>query len=335
MMILVTGATGLVGGHLLWHLLQEQDKVVAIRRKTSRLEPLRKIFGFYTDKPDAYLEKIEWREADVLDADAVDRAMQGISVVYHCAAVVSLAGDDGSLMDINVEGTRIITDAALQHQVKKLCFVSSIAACGFSEDKNELITEDSEWKMSGHSSAYAVSKLNAEQIIWDAVKQGLDAVIVNPGVILGFSGTNSSSAMLFEQVRKGLMFYTYGGSGYVDVRDVVNAMIQLTNSPISGERFILVSENNSNKEIIEWMADGFNKRRPWINMTKTPLLIVGFFAEMISKIFKKTLLMDRNFAESATNRTYYSSEKIKKALDYEFIPIAKCISEVCVYMLED
>ncbi len=333
-MILVTGATGLVGGHLLWHLLQEQDKVIAIKRKTSRLEPLKKIFGFYTNEPNIYLSRVEWREADLLDAEAINQAMEGISILYHCAAIVSLSGSDGHLMDTNVEGTKIITEAALQHKIKKICFVSSIAACGFSEDKNEIITEDSEWKMSSHSSAYAVSKLNAEKIIWEAVDKGLDAVIVNPGVILGFSGTSSSSSLLFEQVRKGLIFYTYGGSGYVDVQDVAKAMIQLTNSPISGERFILVSENNSNKEIIEWMADGFNKRRPWINMTKTPLLIIGFFAEIIGKIFRFTPLMDRNFAASATNRTYYSSEKIRNALDYEFNPISKCISEVCAYMLK-
>lgn len=333
-MILVTGATGLAGGHLLWHLLQEHDNVVAIKRKTSRLEPLKLIFGFYTDNPDEYLAKIEWREADLLDEEAINRAMEGISILYHCAAVVSLSNDDGEMMDTNVQGTRIITEAALQHKVKKMCYVSSIAACGFSDDPDEVITEESEWKMSSHSSAYAVSKLNAEQIIWDAVEKGLDAVIVNPGVILGFSGTNSSSSLLFEQVRKGLIFYTYGGSGYVDVQDVAKAMIQLTKSSISGERFILVGENNSNKEIINWMADGFNKRRPWINMTRGSLMVVGFLGELIGKIFRFTPLMDRNFAASATNRTYYSSEKIKKALGYEFNPISKCISEVCAYMLK-
>ncbi|GAB1416471.1 NAD-dependent epimerase/dehydratase family protein [Paludibacter sp.] len=334
-MILVTGATGLVGGHLLWHLLQENDKIVAIKRKNSKLLPLRAIFKFYSDSPDKFLERIEWRYADIIDFDSLMEASKGVNKIYHCAAVVSLSGKGNHLMDTNVQGTENIIRIALYRKIEKLCFVSSIAACGFTDNDSTIITEDSEWQTKGHQSDYALSKFNAEQIVWKAIKEnGLNAVIVNPGVILGFSGTNSSSSLLFKQVRKGLPFYTLGGSGYVDVRDVVRIMIKLMESSISAERFILVSENNSNKEIISMMSKGFNKPQPIINMGKKRLYFVGFFAEIAGKVFGFSPVLDRKFASSATNRSYYSSQKIIDALNYKFIPISQCIDDVCNYMLK-
>lgn len=333
-MILVTGATGLVGGHLLWHLLQENNHVVAIKRATSNLDTIRKVFQFYTDEPEQYLSNIEWRTADINDYDSLDKAMKGIEYVYHCAALVSLGGEGANIQDINVIGTENMVNLALKHQAKKFCYVSSIAACGFSHGK-ELIDEETPFQNSTHRTPYSVSKYEAEQAVWKAVAQGLDAVVVNPGVILGASGAKSGSSLLFHQVLKGMMFYTLGGSGYVDVQDVVKPMIALMKSDISGERFILVSENNSNQEILNWMASGFNKRKPIIKVGRRLISIIGFFSEILGKIFHYTPLLDRSMGISATNRSYYSSEKIKHALSYEFKPIEKCIHEVCSYMLQN
>ncbi len=332
-MILVTGATGLVGGHLLWHLLQKHEQIVALKRKTSNLTPLRTIFRFYTDEPDAWLNKIEWRDADILDLVSLRDAMQGITLIYHCAAVVSLGKGDDTLTDTNVQGTKNVVSLALKNRIDKFCFVSSIAACGFT-DSDEMITEETPWEKSNHKSLYAISKYKAEQEVWKAIQNGLNAVIVNPGVILGMSGTNSGSSMIFEQSRKGMLFYTLGGSGYVDVQDVVKAMILLMESNINGERFILVSENNSNKDILTLMAKGFKKPRPFINVDKSFLTLVGFLVESAANIFGFKPVIDRSFAVSATNRSYYSAQKIKNALDYRFKPISQCIQEVCAFMLK-
>lgn len=332
-MILVTGATGLVGGHLLWHLLQKHEQIVALKRKTSNLNPLKTIFSFYTDDPDTWLKKVEWRNADILDPGSLRDAMKGITRVYHCAAVVSLGKGNNTLMDTNVLGTRNIVSVALENKIDKFCFVSSIAACGFA-DHDEMITEETPWEKSNHKSLYAISKYKAEQEIWKAIQNGLNAVIVNPGVILGVSGTSSGSSLIFEQSRKGLLFYTLGGSGYVDVQDVVKVMIQLMESNISGERFILVSENNSNKEILTMMSKAFKKPRPFINVNKSFLTLAGLLVESAGKIFGFKPVIDRSFAISATNRSYYSAQKIINALDYQFKPISQCIQEVCTFMLK-
>lgn len=330
-MILITGATGLVGGHLLWHLLQTNEKVIAVKRQSSNLEPLKTIFRFYSNDIDTYLNKIEWCTADVLDLKSLLAAMANVNVVYHCAAVVSLGSGSKTLADTNVQGTRNVINACLDKKVQKLCFVSSIAACG-RNDHLSPIDENGTWLDSAAKSPYSRSKYYSEQEVWRGIEKGLNAVIVNPGVILGISGNNAGSSQLFYQVQKGLMFYTSGGTGYVDVRDVVKIMIQLTNSDISGERFVLVAENKSNKEILSFMADGFGKKRPFLNVRKPILYLVGFLSELFGKLFRFEPLIDRKTARSATNKEYYSSTKIELALHYKFTNISKTIADVCAFM---
>jgi nucleoside-diphosphate-sugar epimerase len=326
--ILVTGATGLVGGHLLWHLLQKNETVHALKRSTSNLKPLRTIFSFYTNEPDIYLKKIIWLTADVLDKSSLIIAMKGIEVVYHCAAVVNLGNGSETMTDTNVRGTRNIVESALEMNIGKLCFVSSIAACGSAPMIDETIT----WVDNSHKSAYSRSKFYSEAEVWKGINAGLKAVIVNPGVILGVSGTSTGSSQIFAQVQKGLAFYTNGGSGYVDVQDVVKVMIRLVESDISGERFLLVSENCSNRDILSWMADGFGKRRPVIGIGKGLLYSVGLLLEVFGKLLGFTPLIDRGMALSATNREYYSAGKAETLLRYSFRPIKDCISEVCKFL---
>lgn len=327
-MILLTGATGLVGGHLLWHLLQENEKVVAIKRKASNTKILEHIFGFYGDDSKKLLDKVEWRIADVLDKTSLINALADIDTVYHCAAVVSLGMGSQQLIDTNVQGTQNIVDAAIEKSVKAFCMVSSIAACGKSKNK-ELVNENTLREENDQIAAYAQSKFLSEKVVWEAINKGLNACILNPGVILGFSGTQSGSSQLFAQVRKGLPFYTSGGSGYVDVQDVVKAMILLLKAEKFGERFILVAENNSNKEILTWMARGFGKKPPFILIPRNILLTVGSILQTIGKITNKAPLLDKNMARSATNREFYSSEKFVKTFGYKFNSIENCIYSVC------
>ena len=327
-MILITGATGLVGGNLIWQLLQENDRVVAIRRLTSNLKPLRAIFSYYTPTPELFLSRIDWKIADVLDEESIQVAMNGISIVYHCAAIVSFDKNASKISDTNITGTRNIVRAALENKIDKLCFVSSIAACGKSM-KGDQIDEDLLWRDNQNHSVYSTSKYYSELEVWKGIKQGLNAVIVNPGVVLGVSGTETGSSQLFLQVKKGLLFYTNGGSGYVDVRDVVKAMILLTKSDISAERFILVGENCSNKDILSWIADGFRKRRPIIPLSKTVLLVAGFIMEITGWIFHFHPIIDRGIARTISHREFYSNRKVCAAIGIQFNPMKKCILDIC------
>lgn len=327
-MVLVTGATGMVGGNLLWHLLQTKTRVKAVRRSEHSVQALRKIFRFYTATPDFYLEQIEWVYADVLVPDSLEAAMMNVDCVYHCAAVVDLGKNGSELTETNVAGTRNVVQAALKANVKSFCFVSSIAACG-NEPGTGLITEESPFSATTRQSMYARSKFLSEQEVWAGIAAGLPAVIVNPGVILGVSGNDGGSARLFSQIEKGMPFYTLGGTGYVDVRDVVQIMIRLSALSITGERYILVSENCCNKDVMHHIATGLNKKPPFINAGKTLLSTAAFLFELFGKITGKHPVIDRSTARTALGRKYYSSDKIRSLLNIDFIPIEQSISDIC------
>lgn len=330
-MVLVTGATGMVGGNLLWHLLQTEQKIRAIRRSEHSADKLCKVFGFYCTKPDDYLSRIEWVYADVLDRSTLDVAMQGVDIVYHCAAVVDLGKNSAALTDTNVRGTRNVVAAALAAKVKSFCFVSSIAACGSTTD-NSPVDENSTFNRTAQRSLYSASKFFSEKEVWVGISQGLPGVIVNPGVILGVSGNNAGSARLFSQVQKGMPFYTLGGTGYVDVRDVVQIMIKLTESNIKGERYILVSENCCNRDILSMIAGGVGKKPPFINAGKFLLYVAAFMSAWIGKLTGTPPAIDRQTARTALGRSYYSSKKITTLLNYTFIPVEQSIAEICSYL---
>jgi len=113
-MILLTGATGLLGGHTLYALLQKHDRVAALKREHSSTETLREIFSFYTDDPDELLKRIEWRNGDMLDQPSLDQALEGISCVVNCAAIVSFDPKDRKkLITNNVEGTRNLVNVVM------------------------------------------------------------------------------------------------------------------------------------------------------------------------------------------------------------------------------
>lgn len=331
--ILITGATGMLGAHLLWQLLQKGYSVRAIKRRSSNFAQTEKIFEFYQDKLSLYGNKIDWVEGDVLQADSLQKAMKNIDIVYHCAAMVSFADSPEKLLEINIQGTKNVLEAAKENQIKKLCFVSSIGALD-SSDKNKTIDESCFGNPKENSSPYSQSKYQSEKLVWDAMQQGLNAVIVNPGVILGYANNNNGSMQIFSAVRKGLPIYTLGGSGYVSVEDVCRAMILLTESDKQNEHYVLVSENLSNKELLFMIADAMLTRRPYIHGTGWLLMSLAGIMEFLQKITGKKMILDKGTARVALSRSYYSSEKIKSEIGFEFTPIKKCVQEICDRMMK-
>lgn len=329
--ILVTGGTGMLGAHLIWHLLQKGLTVRAIKRSNSAYGQVKLIFSSYGDSLDNYKEQFEWVEGDVVDHESVEKAIAGIDIVYHCAAIVSLSKKTKRILDINIRGTQNIVYAALKEKVQKICFVSSIASLGSALD-GDLIDENTSWNPEEEHSIYSESKYMSEEVVWNAIKKGLNAVIVNPGVILGVADDLNNSMKIFSLVKKGLPVYTTGANGYVSVKDVCRAMIQLTESDIISERFVLVSENLSHKKILHMVAKALDKRPPFIKGTWLLLMPIAVIMEFFAKIMKSKPLLDRGTVKVVLNRSYYSSEKVKKAIDFEFTPIEKCVEDVCKFI---
>ncbi|MEO0573775.1 MAG: NAD-dependent epimerase/dehydratase family protein, partial [Bacteroidota bacterium] len=259
-MILVTGGTGLVGAHLLFELSKDQESIKATYRNQKKIALVKKVFTYYTDQPDRLFEKITWIKANVLDVSSLGRAFHDVKKVYHAAALVSFdPKDDKKLLTTNIEGTANIVNLCIEHGVEKLCFVSSIAALGPSIN-GKPITEENEW--TNGSATYAVSKHFAEMEVWRGSQEGVPAVVVNPGIIVAPGFWKSSSGSFFHQAAKGPKYHLPSGTGFVGVNDVTKAMIQLMESKIINQRYILVNQNWTHKTFAQLLAKGLKQQLP-------------------------------------------------------------------------
>ena len=334
-MILVTGGTGLVGSHLLLELLRKGGRIRAIKRTSSQTEKVIKVFSYYVEDPQEYFSRIDWVDADLIDYQSVSESMLEIDQVYHCAAFISfMISDKKRVLRENIEGTSNMVNAALECKVKKFVYVSSIAALGNSFN-SENITEDMIWRSTHANSSYSESKFKAEMEVWRAISEGLNAVIINPSVILGPGNWKNGSSSLFWNVWKGLRYYTLGMTGFIDVRDVVMSLTHLMKSEISGERFIVSSQNLSYKDILDMIAESLGKKGP--SRYASPL-----FTSILQKLdaVRSVLLFSdpKIPAEallSAHSTARYSNQKIRKALGIEFIPIKDSINYFGTLFLKD
>ncbi len=335
-MILVTGGTGLVGTHLLYDLTRSGKKVRVIKREKSNLSNVKKVFSYYTSDADALLKNIEWVDADLYDVYSLMDAMNDITEVYHCAAMVSFEKkNEAEMMKINIEGTANMVNAALEKGVKKFCHVSSIASLGRAE-RGGLTTEETFWKSSPENSNYSVSKYGAEREVWRASEEGLEVVIVNPSLIVGGGNWTQSSSNMFSKGYEGLRYYSAGSTGFVDVRDVAALMIKLMESDNKNQRFLLCSENASFRHFFDLIHDAFGKPKSSINAGK---FLTGFAwrAEMLRAFFMGTApLITKETSQSAGRKSSFSNQKILKAFpDHKFIPLSQAITDTCSLYLKD
>ena len=317
-MILVTGATGFLGSELAKQLVQQGQTIRCTKRSSSVIPKLLI----------PYQNQIEWVDADMIDIFALEDALGGITQVYHCAAWVSLKqADKQPMIRNNVTGTANLVNLCTQYGIR-LVHVSSIAAIGTALP-GELITENNHLEETTENDGYAISKLESEMEVWRGIAEGLNAVIVNPSLIVGASAGTNGSGQLFETVRKGLKFYTAGTSGFVDVDDVAKCMILLMNSNIQAERYIISAENISFKDATADIANGFGIKPPAILAKPWMMELAWRGAALAAVITGKSPAIDKISAQTASQIRNYDNSKIKAAIGIEFKSISETIKEVC------
>lgn len=333
-MILVTGGTGLVGGHLLYHLICNNKKVRAIYRNERKLDNIKSIFSTYTSEVDSLFNSIEWIQADILDIPSLSEAFYGVTYVYHCAAFVSFEPDKYHLLrKTNIEGTANIVNLCISNKVKKLCYVSSVATLSTPLYKG-VITEETDWNSENDNSVYAITKYGAEMEVWRATQEGLDAVIVNPGVILGAGIWRYGSGSIFKKASKGFKFFPSGTIAIVSVVDVVSIMIKLMEGNIKNERFILVAENWTYKQFLTQMALSVNAKPPKKQAKPWMLNLTWKLDWLNHKLFGKRRQLTRHLSASLISESYYNSDKIKTALNYQFLPMNEEIITIGGFFLK-
>ena len=316
-MILVTGATGFLGSELIHQLTRQGTRLKALKREGSVVPDLIK------DN-----DLVEWLIADINNLSDLEDAFDGIQQVYHCAALVSFnPKDKAKLLRVNIEGTSNIVNLCTAKGAR-LLHVSSVAALGNAK-KGALITEKDFWEYDVKAHAYAISKYEGEMEVWRGIAEGLDAVIVNPSVIIGAGAGFEGSGAIFKLVKDGLSFYTRGATGIVDVTDVARSMIALMNSAESAERFTISSENYHYKQFFGEIAKGYGVKAP-AREAKPWMLAIAWRAAKLASLFTgKPASLTSDAARSSLNESLYSNEKIKKTIGIEFKPLKQSIEEIC------
>ncbi|MEO4004213.1 NAD-dependent epimerase/dehydratase family protein [Flavobacterium sp. CAU 1735] len=333
-MILVTGGTGLVGAYLLLELLRKGESVRAIFRTEANIATTRRLFE--THQQLESFDRIEWFQADITDIPRLEKAFKDVDYVYHCAALISFdPKDEENLRKTNIEGTANIVNCAIAFNVKKLCYVSSIAALGDAPEGQSVITEETDWNPEKLHGDYAITKFGAEMEVWRASQEGLDVVVVNPGIIFGSGFWNNGSGQIFKQIASGFPFYSKGLTGIIAVEDVVKIMITLMNSSVSRERFTLVAENLSLEKILFAIADGMSKKRPSFYAGPFATAIAWRLDWLFSTVFFRKRSFTKATAKSAHSRETFSPKKIAQQLDYSFTPMESYLSDLAKRYITD
>ncbi len=315
-MILVTGASGLVGSHLIRHLVKEGRPVRALYRSNIPV-----IEG---------AESVEWFKADILDVVSLEEAMTGIQQVYHCAAMVKFsASHKKNLHHTNIDGTANVVNACINAGVSKLLFVSSVAALGrIREDKP--INETMNWSEETSNSEYGKSKYFAEMEVWRGIGEGLNAVIVNPVIILGAGDWTKGSSEIFKSAYDEFPWYTEGTSGFVDVMDVVNAMVLLMDSTVTAERFIISAENLPFRSVFSMIAENFGKKPASKKVTPLIAGIVWRLEAIKSKFTGKDPMLTRETAKTAAAKVTFDNSKLLKEFPaFNYSPVSVSIKRIC------
>lgn len=334
-MIFITGGTGFVGSHLTYRLVSQGVAVRLLVRNRSKISQLAKVFNYYNDDIARYNSLIEYADGDVTDVYSIqDGLKHDTDYIFHCAGLVSFWKHDKlRLNEVNHSGTANVVNAAIEAGVKKLVYVSSIAALGDSVEKT--ISEKNHQYDVKPTNYYGKSKHNGELEVWRASEEGLRVIIVNPTVIVGPGQWRDGSPKLFRSVWKGLPFYTNGSTGFTDVRYVVNCMVDLAFGSIENQQFIINNENLNYRQFFNLVADNLRVRRP--RFEAQPWLMY-FFASILGffgKLAKINTGINRQLAQSALSVSNYDSSKLEQTIGKSAEPIENAVAFTATSFLKD
>ena len=322
--VLLTGASGFLGSYMLRLLLKKGYDVRAVRRKDSSMAILNDV-----------IDAVEWMEGDITDLSFLEEAVQGIDYVYHAAAAVSFnSKDKDKMMFVNGTGTENIVNVCLDNGVKKLLHVSSIAALGRKENITK-IDENAQWENSPLNSDYAISKFKAECEVWRGIQEGLNAVIINPTLIMGAGYWHLGTCKMFKQADKGLKFYPKGGNGFVDVRDVAEVSVKLMESEISGERFIVNSDNYLFKDAFSMMAKALGRKARFIKAPDWSIELMWRADNIKSTLLGVEPLITKELARGLQTFFQYDNTKLLKHITHNYRSLQTTIDETAALYSEN
>lgn len=322
--VFITGATGFIGSHIARRYLADGYSVTVLFRPTSG-------YGLLANVAD----QLTWHEGDVLDIPSLEAVIQPGMDVIHAAAIVSFVPKDRNRMErINVEGTANIVNVCLKAGIRKLGYVSSVAAIGRPSAKGGktgqpvLINEELKWEESPNNSTYAKTKYWAELEVWRGVAEGLNAVMVNPSIVLGVGDWSRSSLQLIKYVQDERPFYPSGLVNYVDVLDVTDALVGLMQSDVRSRRFILNGGTIPYRSLLEQLATVLGKRPPTLSIPPAMSRLLWPLEAVRAWLMDKAPLITKETARSASSLYQYDGRSIEEVLDFQYRALSETLKRV-------
>ena len=318
----ITGASGLVGGNLALELLRQGHEVRAIRRSVASTKHLGG-------------EPIEWVDGDLDDVAALTAAFRGADVVFHCAALVSILRDvTPALTRANVDGTRNVIAAVRAANVARLVHCSTVGAVGLTET-GKPCTEQARWNFAEHGldDGYVTTKRRAEDVVEQAVRAGLDAVVVNPTYMLGpYDAKPSSGKMILGVIERQAPGFSTGRNNFVDVRDVARGMVLAWQKGATGQRYILGGDNLSYEDAFARIARVAGVPPLTWRVPYVAALAVGLAGDVQHWVTGKEPLITSNSVRWAYCSTFqFSSAKAERELGYVHGPIEPAIADAIAW----
>lgn len=335
-MDLVTGGTGLIGSHVLLELARRKRSVRALKRGSSRLDIVKRVFQFYhPEEGMAMFSGIEWMDGDITDVDTLKEAMNGVDRVFHCAGMVSYdPRDRDRLLELNVEGTSNLVNVALHSGVNAFGYVSSTSALGKARD-GEPLDESAKWVVDHQNSDYSVSKFMAEREVWRAREEGLPVVIVNPCIVLGAGDPGRSSTTLIGGVAEGNPFYPPGSNAFIDVRDVAEPLVDmLEGMEHEGERYVLIGEHRSFQEVMQGIAERIGQRPPRFRAGRFLLESTWRSEAFLRSVSGRKPRITKHTARNGLRHMRFSAKKAREELDLSPRPIESAIENAASFYLQ-
>ena len=324
----VTGATGLIGSHLVLRLTEENMPVTALFRNEKGKTEVYDLFRFY--EKESLFQQVQWVKGDVEDADDMYELTEGMHTVFHCAAIVSYHKKDASrMLEVNINGTKNIVNACIENDVKHFIHVSSISALG--DSKGEIIDEETPRNFNDYHSNYSKGKYLSEQEVWRGIQEGLDATIVNPGVIFGPNNCTRSSGTMIARIEKGLPALPAGGSGIVSVLDVVEVMIRAAKQQPTNDRYILCAENVLMSELFTKIADALHVKIGKTIAKRWQIVLVFYMEAMVELLTGKRATITREIIRNYDEVKRFDGGKATRTFGFQYRDTFSSIEDTVRY----
>ncbi|HAG05594.1 MAG TPA: hypothetical protein DCG68_01915 [Cryomorphaceae bacterium] len=323
-MIVVTGASGMLGSHIVLAAALAQKPVCGLYRSASALNSVQ--MSWAAQGHAEVFDQVIWRQVDLLDALDTAEALDGATRVVHAAAIVSFRKkDEAYMLRANPQMSENLWLAALDQGVRFGLHISSIAT--LSVDLREPVVTEANESKRDTLSAYGKSKLDAELVAWRYHEEGLPLAVFHPSVILGPPAWPDGSSLFPKTISRGLPLVSPGATGWVDVRDVAESALKALELPPVGERFILNGANASFKSVFSLLASGLGVAPPKY-VAQPALLEVAWRLERAREfLFGARPLLTQDSVRAACQSIEYSGEKAR-AQGYSTRPIEETTSWV-------